>query len=61
MIAFWTTCKDFQIKYKLQVPYLQYFGVIACISKLRKSIKNIKNKRITAQLLKYQLRYFMKL
>ena len=30
--------KDFQNKYKLQVPYLQYFGVIACVSKLRKSI-----------------------
>ena len=31
--------KDFQNKYKLQVPYLQYFGLIACVSKLRKSIK----------------------
>ena len=31
--------KDFQNKYKLQVPYLQYFGVIACDSKLHRSIK----------------------
>ena len=30
--------KDFQNKYKLQVPYLQYFGVIAGVSKLRRSI-----------------------
>ena len=31
--------KVFQNKYKLHVPYLQYFGVIACVSKLRRSIK----------------------
>ena len=31
--------KDFQNKYKLQVSYLQYFGVISCVSKLRLSIK----------------------
>ena len=30
--------KDFQNKYKLQVPYLQYFEVVTCVSKLRKTI-----------------------
>ena len=38
MIVFFNH-RDFQNKYKLQVRCLQYFGVIACVSKLRKSIK----------------------